>query len=359
MATIQWRPEINALTVPQSYWIRFMPRNTAGRKDIAADIARQHPNFNEADILTILQAHDEAVQTRLLNGEQVTMEGSFSYFLSFTGRLDSADDPLPPLDDCLHVSVRVSQAFLDTLRRDGQAERLPEEKKLPLISSAQDSLLKLKDVLNPDGALLLTGDNLAFDPAAPDAGRCIIAGTQSGSTVQTRLLKVEQSEILLMPEIPAQAHPWNNEYTVSISTRYSEHGTLRTGSYGRMLRSPLTLTKMGHPNPPEVGILTGKAAAAYVSVTGGSVSANETLRIQVLLDQRADALLFSLLDMQEGGRAGAAVTVTANGSVTLPGFAGSAVTNLTVRVNNYAGLKEMLRNDYGSRMADVLKVETA
>jgi hypothetical protein len=89
------------------------------------------------------------------------------------------------------------------------------------------------------------------------------------------------------------------------------------------------------------------------------VSANETLRIQVLLDQRADALLFSLLDMQEGGRAGASVTVTANGSVTLPGFAGSAVTNLTVRVNNYAGLKEMLRNDYGSRMADVLKVETA
>ncbi|CAK8717347.1 hypothetical protein GCAAIG_06775 [Candidatus Electronema halotolerans] len=58
MATIQWRPEVNALTTPQSYWIRFMPRNTAGRKDIAADIARMHPNFNEADILTILNAHD-------------------------------------------------------------------------------------------------------------------------------------------------------------------------------------------------------------------------------------------------------------------------------------------------------------
>jgi hypothetical protein len=359
MATIQWRPEINALTVPQSYWIRFMPRNTAGRKDIAADIARTHPNFNEADILTILQAHDEAVQTRLVNGEQVTMEGSFSYFLSFTGRLDSADDPLPPLDDCLHVSVRVSQAFLDTLRRDGQAERLPEEKKLPLISSAQDSLLKLKDVLNPDGALLLTGDNLAFDQTRPDAGRCVIAGTQSGSTVQTRLLRVEQSEILLMPEIPAQAHPWNNEYTVSISTRYSEHGTLRTGSYGRMLRSPLTLTNMGHPNPPEVGILTGKEASPHVSVTGGSVSANETLRIQAVFDVRSDALLFSLLDMKEGGAAGAEVKVTANGAVTLQGFAGSAVTNLSVRVNNYAGLKEMIRNSYGGRIVDVLKVETA
>ncbi len=94
-------------------------------------------------------------------------------------------------------------------------------------------------------------------------------------------------------------------------------------------------------------------------VTGGSVAADETLRIQAVFDVRTDALLFSLLDMKEGGQTGAAVSVTANGNVTLQGFAGSAVTNLTVWVNNYAGLKEMLRNDYGSRMADVLKVETA
>ncbi len=57
MATIQWRPEVNALTVPQSYWIRFMPRNTASRKDIAADIARMYPNFAEADILTAFPAN--------------------------------------------------------------------------------------------------------------------------------------------------------------------------------------------------------------------------------------------------------------------------------------------------------------
>jgi hypothetical protein len=69
MATLQWRPEINALTTPQSYWIRFVPRNKASRKDIAADIARKHPNFNESDILTILNAETEAIQERLLNGD--------------------------------------------------------------------------------------------------------------------------------------------------------------------------------------------------------------------------------------------------------------------------------------------------
>ncbi|MGR0480361.1 MAG: DNA-binding domain-containing protein [Candidatus Electronema sp. V4] len=352
---LQYRLERNPLTTPASYSIRFVPRNVANKEDIAADIALRHPHFSKADILTILNAEDEAVQARLLNGEQVTKEGSFSWYLSFTGRLESPDEPLPPLDDCLQVNVRVSPPFLAAIRQNAQTERLPMEKKLPLISTAKDTLLELKDVLNPAGALQLTGDDLYFD-RKQGAGECVIEGTQSGKTVQKRFIKIEASEIILMPDIPAQAHPWNNEYKVSVSTRYSEHGSLRTGTYERMLRSPLTLTNMGHPNPPEVGILTGSAASAYVSVTGGSVSADETLRIQVILDLRADALLFSLLDMKEDGRAGAAMTVTANSAVTLQGFADSAVSSLTVRVNNYAGLKEMLRNDYGGRLVDVLEL---
>jgi hypothetical protein len=116
---------------------------------------------------------------------------------------------------------------------------------------------------------------------------------------------------------------------------------------------------MGHPNPPEVGILSGKESSPHVSVTGGSVAADETLRIQAVFDVRSDALLFSLLDMKEGGAAGAEVKVTANGAVILQGFAGSAVSSLSVRVNSYAALKEMIRNNYGGRIVDVLKVETA
>ncbi|MCI5122175.1 MAG: hypothetical protein D3908_13485, partial [Candidatus Electrothrix sp. AUS4] len=115
MATIQWRPEINALTTPISYRIRFIPRNSAGIDDIAADIAQQHPNFNKEDILTILRAEDDVIQTRLLNGEQVTKEGSCSWSISFSGRLDSPDDPLPPLDESLHVNVRISPPFVDAI----------------------------------------------------------------------------------------------------------------------------------------------------------------------------------------------------------------------------------------------------
>jgi hypothetical protein len=357
MSAIQWRPEVNAMTTPQSWRILAVPRNSAGIEDIAADIARQHPNFSKADILTILRAEDKAVQARLLNGEQVTKEGSWSWFVSFTGRLNRPDDPLPPLDECLQVNVRISPPFAKAIRQAAHAERLPAREKQPLISAARDPLLDLNNVLNPAGLLQLSGRNLAFDPQQPGS-QCLIKGTESGSAVQSRFVQIENSGIMLMPDLPAQSQPWNNEYTLSISTRYSEHGTLRTGIYAQMLRSPLTLSGLGQPDPPEQGILSGKESSPQVSVVGGSVAADEMLRIQVILDSRKNVLLFSLLDMKEGGKAGTAVTVTANGEYTLPGFAGSAVSSLAVRVNEYAALKKMVRNSYGGRLVDILKVET-
>lgn len=355
MPAIQWRPEVNAMTTPQSWRILAVPRNSAGIEDIAADIAKQHPNFSKADILTILRAEDKAVQARLLNGEQVTKEGSWSWFVSFTGRLDHPDDPLPPLDECLQVSVRISPPFAKAIRQAAHAERLPARLKQPLISTARDALLGLKNVLNPDGLLQLGGRNLAFDPKQPGSA-CLINGTESGSAVQTRFAKIENSGIMLMPDIPAQSQPWNNEYKVSVSTRYSEHGTLRTGTCGQMLRSPLTLSGFGQPHPPEHGILTGKESSPHVSVLGGSVAADETLRIQVVIDHRKDALLFSLLDMQEEGRSGPVVPVSENGEYTLQGFADSAVSSLSIRVNDYAALKKMVRNSYSGRLVDVLVV---
>jgi hypothetical protein len=40
------------------------------------------------------------------------------------------------------------------------------------------------------------------------------------------------------------------------------------------------------------------------------------------------------------------VPATQNGEYTLPGFAGSAVSALEIRINDYDGLKTMIRNDY-------------
>lgn len=72
-----------------------------------------------------------------------------------------------------------------------------------------------------------------------------------------------------------------------------------------------------------------------------------------------EELVFRLLDMSEGGTAGAGLPVTHNGDFVLSGFAGSPLTSLEIRVSNYDGLWELIRNNYGGRLVDILHVQTA
>jgi hypothetical protein len=357
MATVQWRPEVNALTTPQSWRPRCVPRNVINEDDLAAEIAQMLPNYSEDAARSIIDALIERIKVNLINGNQITLKNFLTCRISLSGRLNSPDAPLPSVEESLSVQITASRPFVDEICQKVELERLPMSKKLPLITKAEDTVLKLQDVLNPNGALHLRGSDLVFDQEDEGCG-CVLEGTRSGSKVQSRYTVVSNSEITCLPDIPAQNDPWNNEYLLSVSTQYTEHGTVRTGIYERRLRAPLTVTKLGHPNPPDVGILTGNAAAAYVTVTGGALSADETLRIQVILEHDG-GLSFSLLDMSEGGRTGAAVKVTANGAITLTGFSGSALSSLNLTVNNYADLVKMIRSGYSGRLADVLVMKTA
>ncbi|XOF33343.1 MAG: hypothetical protein ACL93V_15270 [Candidatus Electrothrix sp. YB6] len=185
----------------------------------------------------------------------------------------------------------------------------------------------------------------------------MLAGTESGSTAQTRFASISNREIMLVPHIPAQSNPWNNEYTVSVTTQYTEHGSTRTGIYGGRLRTPLTVPGLSLVSPPETGILTGSAATANVGINAGTLTADERLRIQVEHEPGNDMLIFRLLDMQDGGAAGTVVPVTGDGEYILPGFTGSAVSTLEITVNDYAALKAMVVNDYDGRLVDILDVK--
>ncbi len=354
MTTIQWRPEVNALTTPQSYTVRFMPQNVLGYDELAAEIARDNPFWDAEMINSVLLARDKTIMQQLINGNKVTLEDAFSYSLSFHARLNELDDPLPSVEDMLLVKVSASRAFVKKVRKEASLERLPMNEKLPLITSSEDTKLKLTNVLNPKGVVRLTGSDLYFEEEDPECG-CEIKGTRSGEIKQSTYASISNTGILLVPDIPAQNDPWNNEYTVSVTTQYTEHGTIRTGIYRRRLRTPLTVEDLG--SETETGILTGDAVNPYVSIIGGTASGSETLRIQVILDLQADSLVFNLIDMKKDGTTGGETVVTGNGEHTLPGFAGSAVSVLNIQVNSYSKLKDMLRNDYGSRLVDILMIE--
>ena len=355
MSKVEWRPYVNALTTPRSYRARVMPKDTIDYAGMARIITRKNPVWSEALVEGILRARDEEVLNQLLQGNQVSFENTFTYHLSLSVRLNAVDDPLPMDKGIVKVMAYAARDFVERVRQQVQFERLPPKEKVPVLAGAEDTILGLKNVLNPTGLLLLTGTDLAFDPQKKGE-QCLLAGTRSGSMIQSRFGPISNTEILLMPDVPPQDEPWNNEYRVSISTRYTAEGTRRTSTYGRPLRTPLIVSGLGLSIPPETGILTGSAPAPYVSIIGGSLSADTSLRIEVMQNLQQEELRFRLLDMEEGGAAGPELTVTGNGEYTLSGFTGSPLSTLEIRINQYTDLREMIRHDYGGRLVDILEL---
>ena len=354
MAKIQWRPEVNVLTVPPSYKIRFVSRDSAGTDDLAVAMSEENPSYTEEDARTALALLEQVVRKKLLSGSQATIDGMLSFGLSFTGRLDSPDDSLPPADETLHVTVRVLQPFLKAIKQQARFEKLSMIEKAPLIDSVEDTRLHLADVLYSRGVLHLTGTNLLFDPEE-DGNECLLEGVRRGQRVQTQFGPIADSGVVLVPDIPNQNEPWRNEYTVSVSTRPTGHGSPRTGTYRRRLRSVLVIDGLSPENAH--GILSDSTAdAPCVTLTGGAAGADEMLRIQAVFDIRNDGLILNLIAMKEDGPAGGTVTVKANGEYTLPGFSGSAVSSLIVNVADYAALLQLVRDQYYGRLADVLDV---
>jgi hypothetical protein len=353
MSTVQWRPYVNALTTPRSYKPQVIPKDTIGCKELSEAISRENPLWSTDLVESILRKRDEKVMDMLVNGNQVSLENTFTYHLTLSARLDAPDDPLPPAEECVRVKVYAARAFVEKVQQKVQMERLAPTEKAPVIAGTEDTVLRLANVLNPNGLLRLSGSDLFFDPDDAETG-CVLEGTRSGRTVQTRFGPISNSEVLVMPDIPDQDDPWNNEYRVSIITQYTEHGSLRTGTYGRPLRTPLTVTPGSG-----AGILSGSGTSPLVTVSGSLNASSTQVRIQAMLDSRSGELRLNLLDMRENGVQADTITVNGNGTYILPDLAGSPLAGLEVTVQDATGLEELVRTNYGGRLVDILQVTTA
>jgi len=348
--SIQWRPELNALTNPPSYRARVIPKDSIGYAKLAEHIVLKNPVCSAEQAEAVLRTRDEEIMEVLLEGSNVSLEETFTHHVTVTGRMDSSDDPLPP-DSVVNVQVYAVRPFAEALRQQVQLERLPPEQKMPVIAGAEDTVLGLNDVLNSNGVLRLMGTDLLFDPNT-GGGRCVLEGSRNGSTVQSRFAMISNSLVLAVPEIPAQTDLWNNEYRVSISTRYTAHGSLRTGTYQRLLRTPLAVV-LGNGD----GILSGAEEEPLARMTGAGLSGSAAqVRIQAAVNAQDGKLRLNLLDMSEGGSAGDAVTVTGNGAYIVPGWAGAEVGSLEVMVDNYAALLAKVQEEYTGRLVDILDI---
>jgi len=354
MKAIQYRIEFNPLTNPPSYMLRFVPQSVAGYDEVATRVSRKNPGLSVEIVKAALMSSMEEIGLMMGEGIQVTLEKAFTFRPGLHANLLTPNSPVPPIKELVDVNSSASRHMVELVQRDAHLVCLPAEDKIPVILAAEDTVLGLNDVLNSDGMLHLSGNDLFFDKKKPDCG-CIIAGTRSGQTKQTQIGKISDTEILFAPHIPAQEELFNNEYTITLTTQYTTNGSLRTGTYRRRLRTPLTVD-LAHSSESGVGILAGNADRAYVWITNRAASAIERLRIQAVLNMATDDLSLNLLDMQEGGAAGPAMNIPDSGSYILSGFAGSAVSSITIQVDYLTELKALIRSGYQGRMVDILDV---
>ena len=130
MTTILWRPEVNALTTPQSFRPRHIPRASLGYDELAARIEERNPIYNTGLGKGFMLEMREAIREQLVNGNQISLEGFFTCHISLSGRLNTPDDPIAPPSESVHTKFFASQRLEADVRKDAHLEREAREQKL-------------------------------------------------------------------------------------------------------------------------------------------------------------------------------------------------------------------------------------
>jgi hypothetical protein len=351
MASIQWKVEQNKLTTPASYRARTVARTTLDYAGVASAMAARNPQLSAGLIEFVLREFREEVRIQLANGNSINLENFLKFAVNFAARLPTAVSPLPPLAECLDVQVSASKTLRDNVRSTTSTEKIASVEKAPMILAVTDVTTGLQNVMDGGTSIVLNGTNMYFDNTMPGA-ECVIEGTRNGRTVQTNFGKRANSEIIVVADYPAQTNDHNNEYTISVTTSYTENGSLRTGTYNKRLRVPLQVSI----SAPATGILSGAEVVPLVSVTGGTATVSQRIRIQAVINNQDQILRISLLDMTEGGVVGNTVIINGDGTYEILGYTGSTVTSLTITINDYAALYALVNTAYSNRMVDILNV---
>lgn len=349
MATIQWRLESNPLTNPTSYKVRIMPRVAMDYEAIAQAIAARNPNFSAVAVETILRELREEVRIQLNNGNSVTLKDFCSFKTTANVRLETPSSPMPPPGTSLMTTISASITLRDDVRTGATYEKLPATEKAPVITSITNTNYELPDVIAYMSVMDVVGSNLQIGPDIADS-KVTITGSRNGEHNPVMFAERKPSRILFTANQSSQTDVWNNEWQVSVTTRYTENGSLRTGTYNRYLRAPLNISHAALPK----GCLSSGETAALANVTDNT--GNEMIRICADVNAQDDILRFWLTGMEVDSPVGDAVIINANQAYTLSGFAGSAVTSLEITTVNWEAIKTLVKTKYTNRMYDILNI---
>ncbi|WP_446008834.1 HU family DNA-binding protein [Candidatus Electrothrix sp.] len=238
---IQYKIIQNYLTNPPSSTARPIARKTLDYDALAKQIHLHNPTIPVDTAKAVLEAFREEVIRQLADGNTINLSGFVSFVTTLPVRLDLPTDDLPP--DCVDVKARPSVVLKQDVAQKAEYERLPYSEKSPDIGGAYDTNTKLQNWIRADYGFRLDGSNIGFDEADPTQG--VFLTDADGHIVQQDNISLNNpSKIIITPDFGGEsATPPNVEKTITVRSRYSKNGQLRTGEYANHLRSTNVVTQ--------------------------------------------------------------------------------------------------------------------
>ena len=320
---IEYKVESNALTVPPSYNARPFPKVIYDYAGLSKQINLHNPTIPADTARAVLEAFRNECLIQIPAGNTIKLEGFISIVASLKGKMDTPASPLPtgPLD----VLAKIAKPLKDEIRNAATYSRLEYSTKAPQILMAFDTVTEIEQYVRDGYGCEINGSNMSFDKTDTDQGIFLLS--EAGNNIrQANTSLINPSKLIFVPALDPAAQPAGThsvEQVLSVVTKYTSGGQLRTGTYNKKLRTTNVISD---------------AAGDDIFVTGGAatgpatVSAYTGSQVNCIIVAKIDTFGQLTLSVGEvGGSQGQALNVDAAGDFVLTGMDD----DVTVTVSDY------------------------
>jgi len=210
-------------TPPDTYVARVVHSGTAELKEIIAVMVQQGCTMFESDIVGVLVAYRQAIESLLREGRSVNTEIA-KYNVGISGVFTGSDDTFDPDRHQVRINVQPGKCLVQALAH-AKWVKLEPNKPLPHLMHYSDVASGRRDgSLTPGGVGQINGFRLRFDPANPDEGIFFVAPSGTKTRVETMVKNQLRELIFVVPALPAGG------YRLEVRARIRGGEELRTGA---------------------------------------------------------------------------------------------------------------------------------
>ncbi len=223
--SLQYELNVNKLTTPNSYAARVRPRATIGTDALAAAIGGA-TTFSAPDVKAVLLALAVQVQSELLAGNWVQIDGLGIITTSLKARVPAITDPLPA-DATAEIGFRADAQLRAQVQTQAQYERIEASDQSPLLLTCAAQTGGGINALAPSDVVQIIGDRLKCKVSLLDEGVFFVDPTGPATRVTNYLYNADkQLQFATPPGLSAGIN-----YRLEVRNRRKSSIALRTASW--------------------------------------------------------------------------------------------------------------------------------